>query len=96
MTSGVRELVLRTPGTDLVTGQEDHFGLGFEYLAGQYPFLGEHSFGHSGATGSFAFADPASGVAYAYTRRRFAFPSGQGESPENRHLAEAVVRAAGQ
>ncbi|MFJ8544973.1 serine hydrolase domain-containing protein [Streptomyces sp. NPDC093586] len=85
---------LRTPGPDLVTGQENHFGLGFEYLAEQYPFLGEHSFGHSGAAGSFAFADPASGVAYAYTRRRFAFPSSQGESPENRRLAESVVRAA--
>ncbi|MFI9341098.1 serine hydrolase domain-containing protein [Streptomyces sp. NPDC052773] len=86
---------LRTPGgPDLVTGTEDHFGLGFEYLAGRYPFLGEDSFGHSGATGSLGFADPASGVAYAYTRRRFAFPSGYGEAPENRRLAESVLRAA--
>ncbi|MFJ5530517.1 serine hydrolase domain-containing protein [Streptomyces sp. NPDC093261] len=85
---------LRTPGTDLVTGQADHFGLGFEYLAGRYPFLGSDAFGHSGATGSLGFADPASGVAYAYTRRRFAFPSGQGASPENGRLAQSVLRAA--
>lgn len=85
---------LRTPGTDLVTGQSDHFGLGFEYLAGRYPFLGRDVIGHSGATGSLGFADPASGVAYAYTRRRFAFPSGEGASPENGRLAESVVRAA--
>jgi CubicO group peptidase (beta-lactamase class C family) len=36
--------------------------------------LCENAFGHSGAAGSLGFADPASGVAYAYTRRRFAFP----------------------
>ncbi|CAL9674569.1 hypothetical protein [Streptomyces sp. enrichment culture] len=82
---------LRTPGPDLVTGGGDHFGLGCEYLAGHYPFLGDDSFGHSG---SLDFAARASGVAYAYTRRRFAFPSGVGASPENGPLAAAVVRAA--
>jgi len=82
-------------GPDLVTGSPDHFGLGFEFLADRYPFLGRDAFGHSGATGSLAFADPASGVAYAYTRRRFAFPSGDGASPENGRLAESVLRAAG-
>jgi len=85
---------LRTPGPDLVTGGSDHFGLGFEYLAGRHPFLGENCFGHSGAAGWLGFADPASGVAYACTRRRFAFPSGVGASPENGRLAESVLRAA--
>ncbi|GHE73076.1 serine hydrolase [Streptomyces spiralis] len=87
---------LHTPGPDLVTEQVNHFGLGFgfEYLAERYPFLGEDSFGHSGATGSLGFADPASGVAYAYIRRRFAFPSGEGASPENGRLAQSVLRAA--
>ncbi|MFJ8676089.1 serine hydrolase domain-containing protein [Streptomyces sp. NPDC093589] len=81
-------------GTDLVTGEENHFGLGFEALGVTHPFLGEDAFGHSGATGSQAFADPRSGVAYAYLRRRFAFPPGGG-SPENSLLGAAVVRAAG-
>ncbi|MGW2228461.1 serine hydrolase domain-containing protein [Streptomyces formicae] len=81
-------------GTDLVTGNDDVFGLGFEELSARYPFLGPDAFGHSGATGSLGFADPDSGVAYAYTRRRFGFPSGFGAGPENHRLAEAVVRAA--
>ncbi|GHG63416.1 serine hydrolase domain-containing protein [Streptomyces griseocarneus] len=81
-------------GTDLVTGNNDVFGLGFEELSGRYPFLGPDAFGHSGATGSLGFADPDSGVAYAYTRRRFGFPSGYGAGPENHRLAEAAVRAA--
>ncbi|MFI6654330.1 serine hydrolase domain-containing protein [Streptomyces sp. NPDC050523] len=85
---------LRTPGPDLVTGGDDHFGLGFEYLAGRYPFLGENCSGHSGAAGSLGFADPGTGVAYACTRRRFAFPSGVGASPESGRLAESVLRAA--
>ncbi|GHI02615.1 serine hydrolase [Streptomyces cellostaticus] len=85
---------LRTSGPDLVTGGDNHFGLGFEYLAERYPFLGEDSFGHSGATGSLGFADPASGVAYAYTRRRFSFPSGYGAALENGRLAQSVLRAA--
>ncbi|MFM9368636.1 serine hydrolase domain-containing protein [Streptomyces sp. Da 82-17] len=80
-------------GTDLVTGNEDVFGLGFEELSGRYPFLGPDAFGHSGATGSLAFADPAHGLAYAYTRRRFGFPSGFGAGPENHALAGAVVEA---
>ncbi|MEH6376996.1 serine hydrolase domain-containing protein [Streptomyces sp. KLMMK] len=85
---------VRYRGTDLVTGNEDVFGLGFEELSGRYPFLGPDAFGHSGAAGSLGFADPDSGVAYAYTRRRFAFPSGFGAGLENHRLAEAVVRAA--
>lgn len=86
--------VLHTPGTDLVTETGDRFGLGFERTAELYPFLGPDAFGHSGATGSLGFADPASGVAYAYTRRRFAFPSGVGASPENGRLAQSVLHAA--
>ncbi|MYU30996.1 serine hydrolase [Streptomyces sp. SID7810] len=87
---------LRTPGgPDLVTGSEDHFGLGFEYLPAIFPFLAPGTFGHSGATGSLGFADPANGIAYGYTRRRFAFPSGVGASVENGRLAQSVLRAVG-
>jgi CubicO group peptidase (beta-lactamase class C family) len=80
-------------GTDLVTGEQDHFALGFETSSLRYPFLGATAFGHSGAAGAQAFADPRSGVAYAYTRRRFHFPP-SGGAPENDRLAAAVVRAA--
>jgi CubicO group peptidase (beta-lactamase class C family) len=83
---------LHTPGSDAVTGEPDHFGLGFETQYTRYPFLGPEAFGHGGAAGSHAFADPRSGVAYAYTRRRFSYPGGP--APENARLAAAVLRAA--
>jgi hypothetical protein len=77
----------------IVIDPQDHFGLGFEAQGVRYPFLGTDAFGHSGAAGSQAFADPHSGIAYGYTRRRFAFPPGGG-APENHRLAAAVLRAA--
>jgi CubicO group peptidase (beta-lactamase class C family) len=45
---------------------EDRFGSGFMLSSGFTPMLGPSSFGHSGAGGSLAFADPESGVAFAY------------------------------
>ncbi|MEU5126844.1 serine hydrolase domain-containing protein [Streptomyces mobaraensis] len=84
---------LHTPGVDLVTGERDHFGLGFEAQGRRYPFLGPDAFGHSGAVGAQSFADPGSGIAYAYTRRRFAFGGGGG-APENHRLGASVLRAA--
>ncbi|MEW1691049.1 serine hydrolase domain-containing protein [Streptomyces sp. NPDC091265] len=78
-------------GVDRVTDETDHFGLGFERPQMYYPSLGEGAFGHCGAAGSQAFADPASGVAYGYTRRRFAVPGGA--APENERLVAAVLGA---
>ncbi|MEV0651058.1 serine hydrolase domain-containing protein [Phytomonospora sp. NPDC050363] len=80
-------------GVDLVDGQSGHFGLGFEVPSRRYGSLGDDAFGHSGATGSTSFADPASGVAYSYLRNRFVFGGGGG-SPENRPIIAAVVEAA--
>ncbi|MCP2342135.1 serine hydrolase domain-containing protein [Actinomadura rupiterrae] len=85
---------LHTPGVDVVTGEKDHFLLGFEALGLRYPGLGADAFGHSGAVGAQSFADPASGIAYSYTRRRFALGDGEGGAPENRRLIDAVMRAA--
>ncbi|MEV3993965.1 serine hydrolase domain-containing protein [Streptomyces sp. NPDC049837] len=82
-----------TSGTDLVTGEHDHFLLGFEAQAVRYPRLGTDAFGHSGAVGAQSFADPRSGIAYSYTRRRFSFGGGGG-APENRELIETVLRSA--
>ncbi|MGW3627379.1 serine hydrolase domain-containing protein [Streptomyces sp. NPDC000880] len=83
---------LTTAGVDMVSGEVGHFGLGFQALGMRYPFLGTDAFGHSGAAGAQGFADPGSGVAYGYVRRRFAFPGGA--APESERLAAAVVRAA--
>ncbi|MFF0015230.1 serine hydrolase domain-containing protein [Streptomyces sp. NPDC005374] len=80
-------------GYDLVARAHRSYGLGFQATADmQYPFLGVGAFGHSGASGSQAFADPRSGLAYGYTRRRMAFPGGA--APENERLVRAVHRAA--
>jgi len=84
---------IHSEGTDLVTGSENAFGLGFVPLATRHPSLGPTAIGHSGAPGSQAFADPSTGLAYSYTRRRFGFLAGPG-APENDRLIPAVVEAA--
>ncbi len=80
-------------GQDLVARVYKSFGLGFQTVADTlYPFLGAGAFGHSGASGSQAFADPRSGLAYGYTRRRYAFPGGA--APENERLIKTAHTAA--
>ncbi|MGW2722068.1 serine hydrolase domain-containing protein [Streptomyces sp. NPDC001492] len=80
-------------GYDLVARGHRAFGLGFQATGeAWYLFLGAGAFGHSGAGGSQAFADPRSGLAYGYTRRRIAFPGGA--APENERLVKAVHTAA--
>ncbi|MGY1580277.1 serine hydrolase domain-containing protein [Streptomyces sp. MN13] len=84
---------LHSVGYDLVTRSHRAFGLGFQATAEVwYPFLGAAAFGHSGAGGAQAFADPRSGLAYGYTRRRCAFPGGA--APENAAFVRAVHSAA--
>jgi CubicO group peptidase (beta-lactamase class C family) len=83
---------IHSSGYDLVTRAHRVFALGFAAVGDVYPVLGQGSFGHSGAAGSQAFADPRSGLAYGYTRRRFAFPGGA--APENERLVRAVHAAA--
>lgn len=79
---------LHTPGQDRVTSEADHFGLGFE----TQPAVGPEAFGHCGAAGGNGFADPVTGIAYGYTRRRFGFPGGL--APENGRLTAAVLGVA--
>jgi CubicO group peptidase (beta-lactamase class C family) len=47
-------------------GEAQRFGLGFELPRRLIPLLGPTSFGHPGAGGRLAFADPASGLAVGY------------------------------
>ncbi|AZK96197.1 MULTISPECIES: EstA family serine hydrolase [Streptomyces] len=84
---------IHSEGTDLVAGEPDAFGLGFLAMGLRFSFLGADSYGHSGAAGSLALADLRQGFAYAYTRRRYAFPGGT--APENEGLLKSVVRALG-
>ncbi|MFD6873706.1 MULTISPECIES: serine hydrolase domain-containing protein [unclassified Streptomyces] len=77
-----------TPGVDRVTSEVDHFGFGFE----RQHAVGPEAFGHCGAAGGLGFADPVTGIAYGYTRRRYGFPGGK--APENGPLTAAVLKVA--
>jgi CubicO group peptidase (beta-lactamase class C family) len=83
--------MLHSTGGDLVTGAAGQYALGFQAKGLRYPFLGANAFGHNGSAGSEAFADPVSGIAFGYTRRRFSF---DWSYPEHDRLAAAVHRAA--
>ncbi|MGW2034638.1 serine hydrolase domain-containing protein [Streptomyces sp. NPDC001811] len=84
---------IHSTGYDLVTRAHTSFGLGFQAVADtSYPFLGVGTLGHGGTGGVQAFADPHAGIAYGYTRRRFAFPGAP--APENDRFAAEVHRAA--
>ncbi|MGW3092039.1 serine hydrolase domain-containing protein [Streptomyces sp. NPDC001102] len=84
---------IHSAGYDLVARCHRAFGLGFQATADmRHPVLGAGAFGHSGVGGSQAFADPRSGLAYGYTRRRLACPGGA--APENDRLVRAVHTAA--
>jgi CubicO group peptidase (beta-lactamase class C family) len=78
-------------GHDLVLGRPSRFGLGFQLTQPERP-LGPNlrSFGHFGAGGSLAFADPDAGLAFAYTLNR----SGpRWQNPRNRALIDAVYES---
>jgi CubicO group peptidase (beta-lactamase class C family) len=83
--------MLHSTGVDLVAGEVKHYALGFQAKGWQYPFLGAGAFGHNGSAGSESFADPHSGIAFGYTRRRL---SATWSYPEHDRLAAAVHRAA--
>jgi CubicO group peptidase (beta-lactamase class C family) len=75
-------------GIDFVLGRPSRFGLGFQLTQPERP-LGPNprSFGHFGAGGSVGFADPDTGLAFAYTMNR----SGpRWQNPRNRALIDAA------
>lgn len=83
--------MLHSTGGDLVVGPQGQYALGFQAKGLRYPFLSARAFGHDGSAGSEAFADPRSGIAFGYTRRRFSF---NWSYPEHDRLAAAVHHAA--
>jgi CubicO group peptidase (beta-lactamase class C family) len=77
---------------DLIFGIESAFRFGFMK---PFPILdfgtSSAAFGHTGSGGSFAYADPASGVGYAYVMNRagYALPT----DPRELLLREALVKS---
>lgn len=83
---------IQSAGHDLVVREHKAFGVGFHATSEVYPVLGLGAFGHSGAGGQQAFADPRNGIAYGYSRRRF--PCASGPGPENDRLIRALYASA--
>jgi len=83
---------IQSIGYDLVNRGHKAFTPGFHATGEYYPALGQGSFGHSGAGGQQAFADPRNGMAFGYTRRTFPFPAGPGSDCER--LIPAIYNAA--
>jgi CubicO group peptidase (beta-lactamase class C family) len=68
-----RATIPRSTGTDCVVGQPLHFGLGFSLPPTLGLDPGPRSFGHAGAGGSLAFADPDRELAFSYVMNQMRF-----------------------
>jgi CubicO group peptidase (beta-lactamase class C family) len=81
-------------GPDCVIGQPLTIGLGF-MLAPTFPAgVGSRAFGHSGAGGSTAFADPDRGLAFAYVMNQMKM-SMTNADPRSEALVGATYKAIG-
>ena len=80
--------VVRSAGEDLVLGYETAYATGFQLPFPFRPMAGKGSFGHYGMGGSVAFAQPETGVAFAYVMNQMQ-PSG-GIDPRPQALVEAL------
>lgn len=60
----------RSEGIDRVLGIHSRFGTGFGLESRMFPFGSPTAFGHTGVSGSLAWADPATGTAFAYVTNR--------------------------
>lgn len=85
---------VRADGEDAVTGYHSRFGTGFQRPFPMRPMAGEGTgcFGHYGLGGPLAFADPDTGLAFAYVTLQV--QSHPGLDPRSRRLAEAARRCA--
>jgi len=79
-------------GWDLVLQRHKAWAAGFHPVSELYPVLGQGAFGHSGAGGQQALADPRSGLSYAFLRRRFLYPP-QADADHNRILRALHIAA---
>src|SRR4030088_1080104 len=74
---------------DEVLKVDTAFSLGFARPLGEFRFgSSQRAFGHPGAGGSFAFADPDRGVAFAYVMNRLGFHLN--DDPREKSLRDAL------
>jgi CubicO group peptidase (beta-lactamase class C family) len=90
--------IVRTFGPDQVFlslgfPMEQHIGQGFWVSSPFAPFGGEGSFGHTGAGGSYGFADPENNLAVGYVMNKMA--SGMLGDPRARRLIKGVYASIG-
>lgn len=84
---------IASDGEDRVLGKPSRFGLGFQLSQPTRRIgRGEGCFGHFGYGGTLGFADPESGVAFAYLMNR---PGERWQTPRTNALVEAVYEALG-
>jgi CubicO group peptidase (beta-lactamase class C family) len=75
-------------GPDRILDRTSRFGFGFQLTQPERPIgPGPVSFGHFGAGGSLGMADPAAGLAFAYTMNRFGH---RWQDPRNQSLLAAT------
>lgn len=80
----------RCKGPDAVILVDTAFGLGFMLPPALPTPVGPRAFGHGGAGGSASFADPETGIAFAYAMNKMSFDPRDGRSET---LARAVYRS---
>jgi CubicO group peptidase (beta-lactamase class C family) len=79
---------------DEVLKVDTAFSLGFARPLGPFKFgSSDRAFGHPGAGGSFAFADPDRGVSFAYVMNRLGFHLN--DDPREKPLRDALYRCLG-
>ena len=78
----------QSSGPDAVLVLDTRFGTGFFIKSDFAPMMGPRSFGHAGAGGSLAFADPDAGVAFAYVMNKM--QQNLSGDPRTANLIEAV------
>ena len=82
---------VQSRGTDAVIFQETCFGLGYGLQPALAPGAGDNCFGHPGAGGALAFADPDAEIGFAYVMNAMQFnPEGD---PRSMGLVKAVYQA---
>jgi len=67
---------IQTSGEDLVLRATTRYGIVFQKADDRLTWGSHQAFGHDGAGGSIAVADPWHGISYAWIPRRMSFPSG--------------------